>query len=196
MTRTLLKLGIAVPIVYFATLLVASLTWPGYSHVTQYASELGSAAAPYPWIFNVGIVATGIAGLAGSLGVARTLAAEGRRTSGALAGVALAAWSVGMLFGGVFPMPNPLHNGFGLVLALPLVPPLLAVALRGRAGRGLRLFLLAWFVATAALLAVMFGAGALVTRANVGLWQRALAVAMIPGIGVACAALLRRSRSD
>jgi len=192
MTRTLLRFGIAVPVLYFATLITASLTWPGYSHARQYASELGSAAAPHPWLFNAGIVAAGVAGLLGGVGVARTLVAEGRRVSGTLAGLALAAWSVGMLFGGLFPMPNPLHNGFGLVLALPLVPPLLAVALRGRAGRGLFVFLFAWFVVTVALLAVMFGAGGLVTRANVGIWQRGLAVAMIPGIGIACAALLRR----
>lgn len=194
MTRALLKLGIAAPLLYFGTLVAASLTWPGYSHVTQYASELGSAAAPQPWIFNAGIVATGIAGLLGGVGVGRSLAAEGRRISGALAGAALAAWGAGMIFGGLFPMPNPLHNGFGLVMGVTLLPPLLLVALRGRAGRGFALFLVAWFVATAAMLAVMFGVGSLVTRANVGLWQRGLAVAMIPGIGVAAAALLRRRR--
>jgi hypothetical membrane protein len=192
MTRVLLRSGVAAPVLYFATLIAASLTWPGYSHVTQYVSELGSAAAPHPWLFNLGIVATGLAGILGGVGVASALALEGRRVSGALAGVALASWGVGMVFGGVFAMPNPLHNGFGLVLALPLVPPLLAVALRGRASRGLNLFLLAWFLATAALLAVMFGVGELVTRANVGLWQRGLALAMIPGIGIACAALARR----
>jgi hypothetical protein len=90
-------------------------------------------------------------------------------------------------------MPDPRRNGFGLVFGAVLFPALLLVALRGRVGRRLTLFLVAWLAATAALLAIMFGAGAPVTRANVGLWQRGLALAMIPGIGVACAALLRRS---
>lgn len=194
MTRTLLRFGIAAPVLYFTTLIVASLTWPGYSHVTQYASELGSAAAPHPWIFNAGIVATGVAGLLGGVGLARALGVRGRRWSGRLAGVALSAWGVGMIFGGLYAMPDPRHNGYGLVMAATLLPLLVAIAVRGRSGRGFQLFLLAWFVATAALLAVMFGVGGLVTRANVGLWQRGLAVAMIPGIGVTAAALLRRLR--
>lgn len=192
MTRALLKAGIAAPILYFTTLVVASLTWPGYSHVTQYASELGSAAAPHPRVFNAGIVAAGVAGLLGGIGVARALMATGRRWSGGLAGLALSAWGVGMIFGGVFPMPDPRHNGYGLALAGALLPALLAVALRGRAERGLTLFLLVWLAASAVLLAIMFGVGSLVTRANVGLWQRGYALASIPGIGVVCAALLRR----
>lgn len=193
MTRTLLRCGIAAPILYFATVIATSLTWPGYSHVTQYVSELGSAEAPYPWLFNAGIVATGLAGLLGSAGVGRRLAAEGRPWSGWAAGLALAAWGIGMVFGGLYPMPDPRHNGYGLVMGVTLLPPLLALALRGRAGRETRLFLAAWFVATVALLAVLFGAGGLVTRANLGLWQRGLALAMIPGIGIACALLLRRA---
>jgi len=191
--RTLLKIGIAAPILYFATAIGASLTWPGYSHVTQYVSELGSAAAPYPMLFNVGIVATGVAGVLGGLGVALHFVGQRRRWSGALAGAALAAWGVGMMFGGLFPMPDPRHNGYGLILGVVLLPVLLAVAWRGRAPRPVNLFLVAWFAATAALMAVMFGAGGLVTLANVGLWQRGLALAMIPGIGVACAALARGS---
>jgi hypothetical membrane protein len=156
-------------------------------------SELGSAAAPHPWAFNAGIVTTGIAGALGGLGVARCFAGQGRRWSGGLAGIALAAWGGGMVLGGLYPMPDPRRNGFGLVFGAVLFPALLLVALRGRVGRRLTLFLVAWLAATAALLAIMFGAGAPVTRANVGLWQRGLALAMIPGIGVACAALLRRS---
>lgn len=196
MTRTLLRFGIAAPLLYFATLVAASLTWPGYSHVTQYASELGSAAAPQPWLFNGGIVATGLAGILGGLGLARALAAEGRGWSGGLAGAALVAWGVGMVFGGVFAMPDPRHNGYGLVLGVTLLPPLLALALRGRASGAIRTFLLLWFLATVALLAVLFGVGGLVTGANVGLWQRGLALAMIPGIGVACALLLARVREE
>jgi hypothetical membrane protein len=192
MMRMLLRAGIAAPVLYFATLIVASLTWPGYSHVTQYVSELGSAAAPHPGLFNAGIVATGLAGLLGGLGVGFHFAGAGRRWSGAFAGLALGAWGAGMIFGGAFPMPDPRHNGYGLVMGIVLLPPALALAMRGRARRHFRLFLLVWFLATLTLLAVLFGVGGLVTRANLGLWQRGLALAMIPGIGVACAALLRR----
>ena len=49
-----------------------------------------------------------------------------------------------------------------------------------------------WLAAMIAILAVMFGLGGLVTTANVGLWQRAMALAMIPGVGVSCLFLARR----
>jgi hypothetical protein len=43
----------------------------------------------------------------------------------------------------------------------------------------------------AAMLAVMMGVGHLVTRANVGLWQRANALSMFPWLGIAAWALWR-----
>lgn len=196
MDRALLKAGVAAPILYFATVVVSSLTWPGYSHVTRYVSELGSAEAPFAALFNAGILATGVAGLLGGFGVAATLRRAGRAWSGSLAGLALSAWGVGMIFGGLYPMPDPRHNGFGLVLGVVLLPLLIAIAVRRRASRGFRFFLALWFGATAAGLAVMFGVGSLVTRANVGLWQRGLALAMIPGIGIACSLLPRHAVTE
>lgn len=44
MRKILLECGAGAAVLYFATLIVVSLSWPGYSHVTQYASELGTAA--------------------------------------------------------------------------------------------------------------------------------------------------------
>ena len=58
-----LRFGILVPVLYFGTLLVSSLLYPGYSHVRQYASELGSATARYPYVFNAGIMVAGLATL-------------------------------------------------------------------------------------------------------------------------------------
>jgi hypothetical membrane protein len=190
----LARLAVAVPLLYFGTLLVAAATWPGYSHVTQYASELGSAAAPRPAIFNTGIITMGVVCLAASLGL--LLAARrvgGGRTWSALGALCLALFGVSMVMGGMFPMPNPLHGGFGLGLALPLSPLFLALALRGRPGLGgLVALLVAAFVLMSATLTVMMGVGHLVTRANVGLWQRANALAMFPWIGFAGYALARR----
>jgi hypothetical protein len=193
--RRLLLVGVAVPILYFGIVLVASATWPAYSHVTQYVSELGSADAPYPWLFNAGILATGAAAVVAAVGMLRHFLAEARPASGSVASLALAAWGAGMLFGGWFPMPDPRHNGYGLIMGIAVLPMALMLALRGRVGVGVKLFLAVWQVATAALLAVLFGVGSLVTLDNVGLWQRALAVAMIPGIGVACGILAARARS-
>src|SRR6478672_1726556 len=90
-TRALLWAAVAVPFLYFGTVFVAALFFPGYSHVTQYASELGSAKAPHPGIFNAGIGLTGLASLAAGLGFARgVVALGGSRVLGWLAGASLA----------------------------------------------------------------------------------------------------------
>ena len=91
-------------------------------------------------------------------------------------------------------MPDPLHNGFGLMLGVTATPLLLMIALRGRVGGAFYFLLGLWFIGTAGLLAIMFGVGSLVTMKNVGLWQRALAVVMISGIGFSCAALAKRAK--
>jgi hypothetical membrane protein len=44
--KLLLAALIAVPICYYFALIVGAATYPGYSHITRYASELGAADAP------------------------------------------------------------------------------------------------------------------------------------------------------
>src|SRR5215218_8841807 len=66
--RILLLAGIVIPVVYFGLLIIAPLLYPGYSHVTQYASELGSADARYPAVFNTAVMLCGLAGLLASFG--------------------------------------------------------------------------------------------------------------------------------
>ena len=46
--KLLLAALIAVPICYYFALIVGAATYPGYSHVTRYASELDAADSPYP----------------------------------------------------------------------------------------------------------------------------------------------------
>lgn len=192
-TRRLLWLGIAVPILYFGTLLLAASTWPGYSHRTRYASELGGPEAPMPWVFNGGITLMGIVCLGAAVGFARALRElTAQRAPSALAGVFLALFAVSMIMGGLFPMPNPLHGGFGLAFALPLAPLAMALALRVDAGAGrLRMFLWVSAAFMVAVLAIMMGVGQLVTRQNVGAWQRLNALAMFPWIGIAAWSLRR-----
>lgn len=61
--------AVLVPIIYFGTLLVAGLLHPGYSHVSQLPSELGAVGAPYAWVFNGGLIATGLALLVATPGI-------------------------------------------------------------------------------------------------------------------------------
>jgi hypothetical membrane protein len=194
--RALLWAAIAVPFLYYGTLLVGASFYPGYSHVTQYASELGSSEARYPAIFNIGTILTGVVMIAASVGIYRAAVAVGsRRALVLVAAVCIALFGVSLIMGGLFPMPDERHGAFGLGLAILLAPLALALAIWTRPGlRALAGFLLADSLAMLVLFAIMMGVGALVTRANVGLFQRTYSLTVFPWIGVAGYALRRFSR--
>ena len=188
---------ILIPLLYYFALFAGAATYPGYSYVTNYASELGAAEAPFPALFNVSIMLSGVAALVAAVllpGALRTLA--GAKLWSALAALALGLWGVSIVMGGAFPMPNPLHGAFGLGLAGPLVPLFLLLALRRVPGMsGIRWFLGVIFLASTVMLAIMFGVGDLVTRANVGLWQRANMAASIPWLAIFGLWLMQSGRS-
>lgn len=192
--RAFLWAAIAVPFLYYGTLLVSAAFYPGYSHVTQYASELGSSQARYPEIFNIGTILGGVVAIAASFGVYHAAVAVGaRRILVLVAAVCLALFGVGGIFGGMFPMPDPRHGGFGLGMAIHLVPLLLAFAFwKLRELRALATFLLVSGIVMLGLFAIMMGVGSLVTRSNVGLFQRAYSLTVFPWIGITGYALLRR----
>ncbi|MFL6202566.1 MAG: DUF998 domain-containing protein [Thermoanaerobaculia bacterium] len=185
--KLLLMPGVALPILYFANLLINSLLYPGYSHVTQYVSELGAAAAPHASLFNAGVILGGALSFVASFGffyAVRWLG--GNRILAALTGLCFFLWGISIVMAGMFPMPDERHGGYGLGFAFQLAPLVLALALWRRPGlRGLSVFLLAVFVVMTFFIAVMMGVGGLVTRANVGLWQRGNALAGFPWIGIA-----------
>ena len=165
---------IAITALYYFGLLVGAATYPGYSHMTNYASELGAAAAPYPWVFNGSIILAGAAAM-----LAAVMLPDAFRSIGATRGwsiaaaIALGLWGVSMVVGGFFPMPDERHGAFGLGLVAPLVSIFALLALRSVDGsRGMRIFLAIVFAASLVMLAIMFGVGELVTLANVGLFQR------------------------
>jgi hypothetical membrane protein len=190
-----LRAGVLVPVLYFGTILVSSLFYPGYSHVRQYASELGSASARHPAIFNTGMIAMGVAAIVSLIGFHAALRRLGaNRVVIWLFLITLGAFGFSTIMAGLFPMPDPRHSGFGLGLAMLVSPALLAAALwRVPEMRALRIYLVATFIAALVLFAIMSGAGSLVRRSNVGAFQRTFALTGIPWIGIASWALLRRT---
>lgn len=184
--RFLLLLGIAVPVLYFGTVLVAASTWPAYSHVTRYVSELGGPEAPKPWLFNAGIMSMGVICILAAAGFGSALRRLGGRGAlSRIAAVCVALFGVSMVMGGAFPMPNSLHGAFGLGFALVPAPVFMALALRSNSRLGgLRALLWASAALMLVALGIMMGVGHLVTRANVGIWQRINALAMFPWLGV------------
>ena len=193
----LLVAGVSVPVLYFGPILVASLFYPGYSHARQFASELGAQGAPSASaaIFNTGTIACGAAETAGSLGMFGAL--RRLHTSlvvSILTASALGAFGVSDVISGLFPLPDPRHHTFGLGYAILVAPPLLVLATwKRRDMLGLKLYSIASGLALGAMVAILMGVGALVTRANIGALQRLAALACHPWIGVASYVLLRRS---
>lgn len=192
----LLKLGALVPLIYYGVLFGGGYLTPGYDHMTMYASELGMAGKPAAQLFNYGIIAAG--GLAALAGLGVFL---GMRTLGAgviwalLTGLCLIAWGVSFVFGGLHPMPDPLHNGYMMGMAIIAAPLFMFLGLAGRSDMGgLKGLLIITFLAMVALNVIMFNVGDLnlVKKANVGLWQRGYSLAMIPWIGIACLCIDQR----
>lgn len=91
-----------------------------------------------------------------------------------------------MVMGGLFPMPNPLHNGFGLALAMHLLPLFMLWSLRGRPEPKLKRLFVLVFVVSAVMILILFDVGGLhlVRRSNVGLWQRAYSLTVFPWVGI------------
>src|SRR5687768_15965887 len=145
--RVLLLAGILIPVVYFGLLIAAPLLYPGFSYVSQYASEMGSADARYPAVFNTAVMLCGVAGILASFGFFYAIRRLGGNTLlAALTGLTLFLFGIGTFMGGKFPMPDERHGGYGLMLALQLTPLFLALALwRLPELRGFCIFLLVIF---------------------------------------------------
>lgn len=186
MRKLLISGLIAAPVFYYIGLFAGAATYPGYDHMTRYASELGAADAPYPIIFNASIIACGVAAIIGAFGAWSGLRALTGRGGWAVAtAVLLGLWGVAMIMGGAFPMPDERHGAFGLGLVAPLIPlfALIAIAPVPRA-TGMKLFLSLVFGASIILLAIMMGVGGLVRVENVGAWQRLNSGSSIPWLAV------------
>lgn len=197
MDRSKLLWGlILAPLFYYVGLIGGSLLWPGYSHATQYASELGSAAAPYPMFFNVNVILCGLAALVGGIGLTHALhRLSGKRGWATAAGISISLWGVAVIIAGLYPMPNELHGAYGLAIAGQLTPLFALLALRNVEGaRGLKIFLGIIFVASLAMFAIMMGVAGPLKRANIGIWQRINSGLGIPYLAVLGWVLLQRLR--
>ena len=185
---------ILAPVFYYVGLIGGGLLWPGYSHVSQYASELGSAASPQPWFFNLFAVLCGVAGLVGGVGLSSALARLSGRSGWSLAaGLSLSLWGVSVILAGLYPMPHELHGAYGLGMAGNLTPLLALIALRSVKGMGgLNLFLALVFVASLAMFLVMMGVAGPLPRARIGIYQRINSALSIPYLAVLGGVLLQR----
>ena len=197
MDRSKLLWGlIMVPVFYYVGLIGGGLLWPGYSHASQYASELGSAAAPYPMFFNANAILCGLAAVVGGVGLAHALTRlSGTRGWAWAAGISIALWGVAVIVAGLFPMPHDLHGAHGLGIAGQFTSLFALLALRKVDGLGpLKAFLAFIFVASLVMFAIMMGIAGPLRRANIGIWQRVNSALGIPYLAVLGWVLLQRMR--
>lgn len=189
--RIALIAGVFSPVLYFASVAAGALTYPGFSIVRQYASELGAAGAAHPLVLNVGVVLSGAATLVGCVGFWIAL---GRLEASGIwrrwASVATALQGAALIVAGLFPLPD-LRHIIGSSLSLPALfaPALLALALRRRSDISkLRRYLVVTNVMMVlALYAFISARGSHV----LGLLQLIYTLLALPWVAVAAYALLR-----
>lgn len=195
MRTPLLLAGVAMPVIYFATQIAALFLNPGFDLVRQEPSELGVATANLPIIANAGFIGAGLgANLAGAGLVLGLRALGGNIIIAVLAGLSLSLFGVAMTMSGLFPLPNPLHYGFGLYPAGLLAPLFGALAFKN--GGGARIVVFVGFLLCLALaLCRILGANTLVTVENEGVFSRALSVFAFGSFAYLCWAVNARLKA-
>ena len=186
---------ILAPVFYYVGLIGGGLLWPGYSHISQYASELGSAASPHPMFFNVNAILCGLSGIAGAIGLNHALKRLSGKAGWAMAAaLTVALWGVSVVLAGLYPMPHDLHGAYGLGMAGQFTPLFALLALRNVENTGaLKLFLGFIFVASLAMFLVMMGVFGPLKIATIGLYQRVNSFLGIPYLAVLGWTLLKQT---
>ncbi len=194
--RILLAIGVIAPIFAYAAVILAVLAYPGYNNATQYLSDLGGASARHPWLFNGGVMISGVgAGLAG-VGFALAVVALGgsRIAAGGLV-LCFVLAAIGMVASSLIPWPNPWHLLINLGLGIILAPLFLIWGLWRIPDMGrMKLFLAGVSLANLLMALITnhriwFG---LVNPQNVGLWETAFAILLVGWTGIAAYGLERR----
>jgi hypothetical membrane protein len=193
--RLALLCGVAVPVLYYGSQLVAAPFFPDYSFVRQSASMLGSDLSTRPWVLNTGAILTGMATLLSAGGLVVAFRRAGAHPIPAwLLFMALVSCGAGSVWAGVFPLPDPRHNPGPVGVGMFLLPVLFAAAgWKVRVPQWLRWYLLANFAAFVLMMPVMSGAVGIDTREYTGLLQRVASAILFVPVGVTAAELLRRT---
>jgi len=196
--ETALAAAVGVPIVYFGIQVGVMPLHSGYDALTQPASALGAHGAPYAWLFNLGVLSTGLLTIAAAWGTGRALAVAGARPILAwLAGLALLSSGLASLNAGFFHLPDPRHNPGWLGTGMFLFPPILLAAVwRFDKARGLRLRLLLCLAGIGLLAPIMAGLTPIDRASYGGLLQRFVALALLLPVSFAGLWLFWRLRSD
>jgi hypothetical protein len=114
----LIKQAIYIPILYFGTVIIASLFALDYSHIGQHASELAiNKNNTAVNVFNTGIFITGISIVCLAIGL---LLKFGRQLP--ITSFLIFVFGVTFLFGALYKIGSPWHGLYGIGLSIMLLP--------------------------------------------------------------------------
>jgi hypothetical membrane protein len=183
------------PLMYFATQLIAAPFYPGYSFANDTASMLGTTTSRHPWIFNLGAALTGVAGITAGFGLFRALRIVTGNALALLVGISVVANGVLSLKAGMFPMPDPRHASWPFLIFPTLAaPPVFLLIAFWREGIALRIYLLCNAVALLLLMPLMMHRMAPLFAE--GTTQRLFALVVFVPVGVTGYALVGRVKGS
>jgi glucans biosynthesis protein C len=191
--RILLGTGISIAAIYFLNLFILAAVTPGYSHMRNWVSALGSVEAPYHGIFNAGLMTIALLYIFAGLGFFYSVQRiTGRKIPAFIIGVAAAAFGVNLLFAALYPMPDPRHGSIIFGLIHFITPLLMAWAIwRIPASRLFMYYQLLSFVLIVTSILIMNGTGGLVNQMNLGFYQRLQALAVFSWFVSSCYWLMK-----
>jgi hypothetical membrane protein len=131
----MLACGFAGPIIYASTVFILGLLWPGYNHVTQFMSELGSSGAPHAFIMNtIGFQLLGLLLIVFSLGLHREI-----KPGSVLSPILIASSGLGLILTGALQcdpgcinvtLTGRLHSYSAILAALAMIFAVLSISPR------------------------------------------------------------------
>ena len=191
-----LRIGIAVPFLYFGVQIVAAPFFPGYSFLSMDASTLGSDLAIYPPIFNIGAIITGIATIIASIGFLFALQHLGTNPFLTwLTSIAITLNGLGSLWAGFFPMPDPRHGSNPFTVGIFLFPILLTITLWKHSKAGaIKIYLIVTNLLFIGLIPIMSGISGINTQGYQGLLQRIAVLVFFAPISVGSYFLIKHSK--
>jgi Protein of unknown function (DUF998) len=191
LTAATLRLGVAIPVLYFAVQLLAMPFFAGYDPLSMPASLLGSDRSSLPAVFNLGAVALGMATVLVAFAFLRVSPALNVSPGLVwLLATAVLGSGLGSLWAGYFPLPDSRHGANPFGAAMFALPVLVAIAFWPQGQ--FRPALIAPLVIMLALVPLMGGATGLNLAAYGGLLQRVFALTVFFPLGLGAYLLMSR----
>ncbi len=191
--KILLGTGIAITVIYFLNLFVLAAMYPGYSHMSNWVSDLGRMEAPHHRIFNAVIGLLGILYLLTALGFFYSIKrVTEKKVLAILIGVSIAAFAINCFLGACYPLPDPRHGAYGIGILHFFTPFLLAWAFWRLIGsRIFTILQLLSFILIVTGFLIQMRAGGLVNEMNLGLVQRLHALIIFTWLTFTCYWLIK-----